>query len=97
MNESNLTELFSGLLGPKASVWLTAICAWVGAFRLLMKPFSAWLLSLVQKGIDYVIATKDTDDDAFVERLLRARWYRALAFLLDYVCSVKLPLELRKE
>jgi len=74
--------------------WAPTFFAVVGALRMLCKPFSLALQSFIGRALRYVHDTQEADDDAFVAAILKRRWYRWLAFAVDYVASVKLPLEL---
>lgn len=71
--------------------WLAAVLGAMGTARLFAKPFSLALQSLLTRLFAFVHETADMDDDQFVAAMLRARWYRAIAFLVDYFASVKLP------
>lgn len=71
--------------------WVTAVIAWMGALRLPMKIVSAWLQSTMTKALAYVLATPETDDDAFVVRVLQSKTYRFIVFLLDMFLSLKMP------
>lgn len=78
------------LLGPYQKQVLTFITL-MGALRLLAKPISGWLQGLFTKLVLFVQGTPQTDDDAWVERILSSKVYRVLAFLVDWGASIKLP------
>lgn len=86
---SELQPLFD-LLGGKIS-WLATALAWIGALRLVAKPVSAWVQTLFSKLVAKVTETPEPDDDELVARLIKSWPYRILAFLVDWVASVKLP------
>jgi hypothetical protein len=71
--------------------WLPSVAIWVGALRLALRPFNllmeGWLNRLVAKAR----ASSDPEAEAWVDRLLRWMPYRVVAFLADYLSSVKLP------
>lgn len=71
--------------------WLAVLSSIMGLARLFAKPLSALVQSFFTKLLLYVQGTPETDDDAWVERLLASRPYRAFAFGVDWVLSVKLP------
>lgn len=71
--------------------WLPAALGWMSALRLACKPISIWLQGALTELFAFVQATNESEDDEFVDAMLRARWYRVLAFLLDLLASVKLP------
>lgn len=81
------------VLGAKHG-WFAAAAGWIGTARVLMKPVSKLILSLIERWILFVQSTADHDDDDQLERLVRSKGYRLLAFWLDYLASVKLPLTL---
>lgn len=71
--------------------WLAALTTVMGILRLIAKPLSALVQSFFTKLLLYVQGTPETDDDAWVERILASKWYRAFAFVVDWVLSIKLP------
>lgn len=87
MNELQpLLDLLGGNSGK-----LAVVIAWIGALRLLAKPFSAWVQMGFSKLLAQVQSTPEPDDDELVRRLLASWPYRAFAFGLDWITSVKLP------
>ena len=73
---------------------LSAGLAWIAALRVSLKPFSIQISSVLDRAVNRACQTDDTDDDQFILRIFSARWYRVLAFLLDLLASVKLPLSI---
>lgn len=71
--------------------WIATIIVWIGALRLAAKPFSVALLGLFNRAVKFVQESPEQDDDAFLGRLIASRWYRVLAFFVDYLASIKLP------
>lgn len=71
--------------------WLASLAAFVGTARLAVKFFQPWLQSFFTALIARVHDSQERDDDALLEKLFASLWYRALAFLADYLLSLKLP------
>lgn len=71
--------------------WIAALTSFMGLARLLAKPISALVQSFFSKLLLYVQGTPEKDDDLWVEKILASKLYRAFAFLVDWVLSVKLP------
>lgn len=78
------------LLGGKGA-WIGTVIVWMGALRLVAKFFSGWLQGVFTKGLQGVVDSIETDDDALAARILASLWYRALAFVIDLLTSIKLP------
>jgi hypothetical protein len=89
---SELQLLLDTLQGDHG--WIAAIGVWIGALRVALKPFGAQITSLLDRAIERARETDDTEDDQFILRVISSRWYRVLAFLLDLLASVKLPLSI---
>lgn len=71
--------------------WLAALTTAMGILRLASKPVSSLLQSFFTKLLLYVQGTPQTDDDAWVENILASKGYRAFAFIVDWILSIKLP------
>ena len=71
--------------------WLAGVLGWVLFLRLAAKPISNWLQGLFTKGLLFVQGTPETDDDAWVETILKSKFYRVIGFLVDWATSIKLP------
>lgn len=71
--------------------WLAALTTAMGLLRLVAKPLSALVQSFFTKLLLYVQGTPETDDNAWVEKILASKSYRAFAFVVDWVLSIKLP------
>ncbi|MHB1308293.1 MAG: hypothetical protein ACYDC1_06300 [Limisphaerales bacterium] len=85
-----MTEEFQPLLDLLSARhgWVSAMITWVGVLRIPIKLVSAQAL----RGFDRAVASvRGTSDEAWVDRLLHARWYRVLAFVSDWLLSIKLP------
>lgn len=87
--DTELMTLLRALSGD--SGWLLALAAWMASARVALKPFSAMLQSKMTSALARVAESPETDDDTLVCRILSGRTYRAMAMLLDLVCSFKLP------
>jgi hypothetical protein len=75
----------------KHFAWFPKFLMWMGIIRVVLKPFNLWLQAFLNRAVDYLRGDGYADDAAWVDRILRSRWYRLPAFLLDYFASVKLP------
>lgn len=81
-----LLDLLSGKIS-----WLATALAWIGALRLVAKPVSAAVQTAFSKLVAKAIETPEPEDDELVGKLIRSWPYRILAFLVDWIASVKLP------
>lgn len=61
-----------------------AICAGIGIFRIVFKPFVA----LVKM---YVAATETKKDDEAVAKVEASKFWKAVLWIVDYLLSIKLP------
>ncbi len=59
--------------------WLAAVLGAMGTARVVAKPFSIALQTLLARVLAFVHETADMDDDEFVAAMLKKRWYRVLA------------------
>jgi hypothetical protein len=73
---------------------LLQIIALIGALRIPVKLFSSQLQSFFERALARIVETADRDDDHLAEIILSNPVYRFLAFLVDMVTSLKLPLDL---
>ena len=87
--ESSLQPLIN-LLAAKCH-WLPSVAIWVGALRLALRPFNLLLEGWLNRLVTKARASSDPAAVAWVDRLLRWMPYRVVAFLADYLSSVKLP------
>lgn len=71
--------------------WVAAITSVMGLARLLAKPLSALVQSFFSKLVLFIQGTPETDDDAWLEKVLASKAYRFFAFVVDWVLSIKLP------
>ncbi len=71
--------------------WLPAALAWIGGLRVAFKFGSGRLQLALTEWLTRAAADNDAAEDKDIEGLLGSRWYRAVAFALDLLCSVKLP------
>ncbi|HWN09734.1 MAG TPA: hypothetical protein VNO50_10785 [Pyrinomonadaceae bacterium] len=78
----NLAPLWNALSGHQD--WIVAAFTWIGVARVIFKVLFSMLGDLVKK-------TPSDRDDAFVDGLMRSNIYAAIAFLLDWILSIKLP------
>lgn len=63
---------------------LSMILMVMGGLRLVLKPIMAYYEKKVAE-------SPDKADDEKLAKMKEAGWYKALAFVLDYAASVKLP------
>lgn len=56
----------------------------MGAMRVVFKP----LMATIQAYVDYTETLKDNE---LLDRLQQKGWFKAVAWVLDYVGSIKLP------
>jgi len=63
---------------------LKQMLLFVGACRLFLKPLFSLLTT-------YVYSTESKSDDAFLNKITRSFWWKALAYALDLAMSVKVP------
>lgn len=67
---------------------LTALVAFMGMARVLIKPLMVFL--------DKVVETTPTPaDDEFLRKMRESKIYKAIVFILDYVGSIKPPKKLK--
>lgn len=67
-----------------ASPVLSMILMVMGGLRMVIKPIMMYYEKKVAE-------SPDKADDEKLAKLKEAGWYKALAFILDYAASVKLP------
>lgn len=83
-------EAILGILAPVLEMlagkygFMAQVVAVVGSLRLIFKPLMALLQSIV--GV-----TPSVKDDELLAKVLAHPAYKAVAFLVDMVASVKLP------
>ena len=63
---------------------LASVLVVMGLLRAVFKP----LMSVIQA---YVDATPDGGDNEKLEKVKESKWFKTLAWLLDYAASIKLP------
>jgi hypothetical protein len=90
--ELEINQLISLLGGDDGRA--AQIVAWMGTARLFAKLFSSWLQQAAERAIAIVTATDDPYDDKLVARLFTSKPYRIIAFVVDWIISIKLPLRL---
>jgi len=92
-----LSNLFQPLLDTLAARhgWVVCAVTWVGALRTAFKPVSGKIGRYLDRAVARVAETEDPADDLVLQRMLSSRWYRVLAFTLDLIASIKLPLTLK--
>lgn len=94
MNEETL---IAGLLDTYSAKhgWLAAALTWIGTARVVFKVISGKLEEALQAFVEFSVSTKDADAVDRINVIFASRTYRLLAFLADYIASVKLPLQAR--
>lgn len=80
--ENDVLQFVLGLVqeNPRLSVALM----FIGVFRAVFKP----VMLVVER---YVEATETKNDDEWLENLKKNKVYLAIAWLADYLLSIKLP------
>jgi hypothetical protein len=81
-----LLTTFSGDHGHVAQ-----LLAWMAAARLPLKLCSEQLQHFLAQSLAYLHDTPEKDDDLFALKILENPLYRAAAFFVDMLSSVKLP------
>jgi hypothetical protein len=94
MNEETL---LAGLLDTWSAKhgWLAAALTWIGTARVAFKLISGKLEEAIHAFVEFSVSTKDADAVDRLNTVFASRTYRLLAFLTDYIASVKLPLQAR--
>lgn len=69
-------------------VWFFSV---VGALRICIKPAGNLLKARITSAIETASNSIDPFDDTWIESFLGSRPYRFIAFLFDWLASVKLP------
>lgn len=94
MNEETL---LAGLLDTYSAKhgWLAAALTWIGTARVAFKLISGKLEETIHAFVEFSVSTKDADAVDRLNGIFASRTYRLLAFLTDYIASVKLPLTAR--
>lgn len=64
--------------------WLFVTVTVMGSFRLFFKP----VMTIVQ---NVILLTPSKADDEFFQKMLDSKVYKAVAFLVDWFASIKLP------
>ena len=75
-----IVEMMAGKFPPAVIMIFTVM----GALRMAMKP----IMSMIQI---YVDATPSKEDDGLVEKIKGHKAYKMIAYILDWLASVKLP------
>lgn len=75
-----LTQLISTLSGKYGIV--TAMLAWIGALRLVFKPFMSWIHGLVDK-------TETQRDNIILSKLEASTGFKVFAWFVDLLASIK--------
>lgn len=76
--------------GLGKSEMAVSIFAIVGILRSINKPLMTFLNSVVG-------ATPSNKDNLFLEKMVKSKAYKAIAYFLDWSASVKLPKEEKKK
>lgn len=64
--------------------WAMTLVSFMGVMRLIFKPLFTFLVAVVK-------ATPSEADDRWLETVQTSKAYNVIAFLLDYLASIKLP------
>lgn len=65
-------------------LWIGNILMVVGALRVIFKPLMSVVIAVI--GI-----TPSVSDDSFLAKMLESKIYKAVAYVLDWSASIKLP------
>lgn len=76
-------SLILAILPPGAKEVILNLIFIMGSFRLLAKPICSAIFQLVD-------ATPTKEDDRILKKILDSKWGKAVAWVLDYVASIKL-------
>jgi hypothetical protein len=76
----SIAQFFLTTFGPK----FLAVLLLIGTFRSVFKPFCALLQAVA-------VATPTKKDDELIGKAASNKWYKAIAWLVDYLTSIKLP------
>jgi hypothetical protein len=71
--------------------WVPALMTFMGGARLLMKWVSGPLQAKLTARMAQAATGPDQEEERDWETVLRSRKYRVASFILDMVCSFKLP------
>lgn len=71
--------------------FLAPIATFVGAVRVFAKPISTVIAGGVQRVVTKAEETESADDDKMVDAILSSNGYFWLAWVIDYLLSIKLP------
>lgn len=77
-----MLELITELIGKYP--WVQTVLVVVGVMRVVFKP----LFSLLQSA---ALATPSPKDDSFLSAVMESKIYKGVAYVLDYLGSIKLP------
>lgn len=89
-----MTELQQLLVNAVPESWhvnIVGIFAIVGTFRVCLKPIGGLLKSRIVSAMETASNSIDPVDDTWIEAMLHSRIYKVVAFLFDWLASVKLP------
>ena len=75
-----IIQFFLTTFGTK----FVAVVLFIGMFRSVFKPFCALLRAVA-------VATPTKKDGELLGKVASNRWYKAGAWLVDYLLSIKLP------
>lgn len=80
--EQAIIEFIAGMAAKQPI--LLSVLAGIGIARLIFKPLFTFLQSVVD-------ATPTMKDNEFLAKVMESKVYKGLAFVLDYVGSIKIP------
>lgn len=84
-----LDQLWDTMTGGNG--WVAAMTAWMGSSRVVFKVFGERVKTQLESLLSAAFASKDDEIIARVEGVLRSRTYRFMAFIIDWVTTIKLP------
>lgn len=69
---------------PNVAPIFTVIVMIQGVARLILKPIMVGIKA-------FVAETESKEDDKKLEEVMQTKWYKVIAFIFDYILSLKLP------
>ncbi len=83
-----ILELLKGVLETYAAsfpAWLVSILVIIGSLRVLIKPIMSLFLAVTE------FTHWTVKDDELYKKVVDSKIYKSIAYVLDYIASIKLP------
>lgn len=71
--------------------WVKTVIIWIGLSRTVLKPLGLLVTAGLTKFVEFLKGDGYANDAAWMDAIMRSRWYRWPAFFVDYIFSIKLP------